>query len=178
MRNFLKENWFKLVVALSIFLIGASFFFYFVIFVPHKESSKPEANKQPPFFIKLDKAEIQHDPNDLAWGKLSSSDLGKRLMSQWGYDDKSTTGKFVVLSWQTTNDGKNSKKIAMDTILAKDQLERALNYLNISSYGCTISRVSKIVVLQPGIPCNVYVLYEVPENADFYFVDINYKLEN
>jgi preprotein translocase subunit YajC len=46
MKNFLKENWFKLSFALAIILIGASVFYYFVIYLPQKEQMRIEADKQ------------------------------------------------------------------------------------------------------------------------------------
>ncbi|MEK7124722.1 MAG: hypothetical protein AAB877_03545 [Patescibacteria group bacterium] len=37
MKEFIKQNWFKLSFATSVILIGVSIFYYFVIFIPEKE---------------------------------------------------------------------------------------------------------------------------------------------
>ncbi len=37
MKNFIKENWFKIVIALGIFLIGFSIFYFFVLYLPQHQ---------------------------------------------------------------------------------------------------------------------------------------------
>ena len=46
MKQFLKENWFKIIITLTILLIGFSIFYYFVIFIPQKEQTKLEQERQ------------------------------------------------------------------------------------------------------------------------------------
>src|ERR1700753_3096821 len=48
MKIFIKENWFKLVIATAIILVGLSIFYYFVIFASQKEQTRlnQEAQKQ------------------------------------------------------------------------------------------------------------------------------------
>ena len=36
MKEFIKENWFKIIMAFTMFLIGFSVLYYFVIFLPQK----------------------------------------------------------------------------------------------------------------------------------------------
>lgn len=46
MKNFLKDNWFKLSISVAIILIGISVAYYFVIFIPQREETKLEQQTQ------------------------------------------------------------------------------------------------------------------------------------
>lgn len=46
MKNFFKDNWFKLVISLAILLVCISIFYYFVIFIPQKERAKMEQQEK------------------------------------------------------------------------------------------------------------------------------------
>ncbi len=45
-KTFLQKNWFKIIVALVILLIGFSILYYFVIFLPQKEEARLEQQRQ------------------------------------------------------------------------------------------------------------------------------------
>lgn len=46
MNNFLKENWFKLIIAIMIVVVGLSVAYYYVSFLPQKERTRLEQQKQ------------------------------------------------------------------------------------------------------------------------------------
>lgn len=46
MKNFLKENWFKLVIALMVVVAGLSIAYYYVLFLPQKEQARLEQQRQ------------------------------------------------------------------------------------------------------------------------------------
>ena len=53
MKQFLKENWFKIIIAFIILLIGFSVFYYLVYFIPQKEKTIMEQQKQEQIFFCL-----------------------------------------------------------------------------------------------------------------------------
>lgn len=53
--NWLKNNWFKLIIAAIIILIGFSIFYYSIVFLPQKERIRLEQQKQSQLIEKQEK---------------------------------------------------------------------------------------------------------------------------
>lgn len=74
--KFLKENWFKIIIALIVSLIGFSFFYYYVIFLPQKEKTRVEAEA-----IKAKQAQQENERN-IACASSCTYIPGSKV---WGY---------------------------------------------------------------------------------------------
>ena len=46
MKQFIKDHWFKLIIAFTIFLVGISIFYYFVVLGTQKTQSSVKANEE------------------------------------------------------------------------------------------------------------------------------------
>jgi len=45
MKKFIKENWFRVIIAVVVVLAGFSVFYYFTVFLPQQEKEKLQVNK-------------------------------------------------------------------------------------------------------------------------------------
>jgi hypothetical protein len=172
-----QRDWFKIIIAFVLILFCAIIYFFY--HTPYKIEQNNEAvniyeskekGENNNFIVNLNTFETQHDQNDLAWKNLMPSDFGDNLRDEWGYKSLSTTGKFAVILFQITNDGKQSKKIKILNIKTRDQFGREFNYLKISTDAI------KLITLKPGIPFIFAALYEFAENSDLYVMDLTYQI--
>ncbi|MDO8486133.1 MAG: hypothetical protein Q7S77_00315 [Candidatus Staskawiczbacteria bacterium] len=77
MLNFIKQNWFKLSFSISVALIGASVFYYFVIFVPDQKQN----------------ADVQQEKEDAFLMKQKCQTIGQKIYE----DDAKTLGRDNML---------------------------------------------------------------------------------
>jgi len=88
MKNFLKENWFKLSFASAVILIGVSFFYYYVIFLPQKEQ-QAQRDK----VLKEEQAQLEKEAKELDDKIADCQKLGYALFEK----DKNEVEKINVI---------------------------------------------------------------------------------
>lgn len=57
MKDFIKENWFKLSFAVAVILIGTSVAYYFFIYLPKKDLDKVNENNEKLFLVNQEKCQ-------------------------------------------------------------------------------------------------------------------------
>ena len=95
MKNFIKENWFKLVLTVCLLLVAVALLYYFTKFLPAQKQIEFSKNQEEKIFAKnLDckKYEPQIKPKE---GEF----LGMKVMSGVFYSSKTNSCVYVGLDW-------------------------------------------------------------------------------
>lgn len=109
MKEFIKDNWFKLCFAVSVVLIGFSVFYYFVIFIPEKERMKAEQAKQEQVDKELKEQKDKEESESALNNCISNAE--KKYSDMWHKECK-TQGKL-------TNECIDINELSFDEYLKK-----------------------------------------------------------
>ena len=94
MKNFLKENWFKIAIVLILFIITIAFVYYFFILIPKQEAIKLEYQKQQQIFAEEKLAKAQEAKRLIDQQEAEAkAEQDKQLADQKSAEEKATQAK-------------------------------------------------------------------------------------
>lgn len=104
--------------------------------------------------------------DDSQWRIIEARDAGQSVKPNRGdYDDKRTTGRFVMVHYKVINLEKK-EEMMLDRPKIQDERGREFGVIDMEGYYVpTHTKAAGLDILQPGVPREYWTVVEVPSDA-------------